>query len=97
MIVIAIILGGESSDSVAITFLKVANPTLLKPKYQFHGEMGGRQIEQGFSSFFAIFHDFSKWRAPKALCNFEKSSNMTKIWQKMKKRLVQLAFNPFFG
>ena len=28
MIAIAIILGGESSDSVAITFIKVANPTL---------------------------------------------------------------------
>ena len=27
--------------------------------------------------------------------HFEKSSNMSKIWQKMKKRLVQLAFKTF--
>ena len=28
---------------------------------------------------------------------FEKSSNMAKLWKKMKKGLVQLALNPFFG
>jgi len=27
--------------------------------------------------------------------HFEKSSNMAKFWQKMKKSLVRLAFNPF--
>ena len=28
-----------------------------------------RQVEQGFSSFFGIFDDFSKWSVPKALLN----------------------------
>ena len=47
---------------------------------------------------FAIFDDFSKRRTSKvALKNFEKSSNMAKICPKMKKILVELAFNPFFG
>ena len=40
---------------------------------------------------------FSKWSAPKVQQNFEKSSKTTKIWQKMKKSLVQLAFNPFLA
>ena len=47
--------------------------------------MGLRQVEQGFALFFAkffgIFDYFSKF--------------MAKIWQKMKKSLVQLALNPF--
>jgi len=30
-------------------------------------------VEQGFSSFFAIFDDFAKWNKPKVLRNFEKS------------------------
>ena len=51
---------------------------------------GITQVEQGFSSFFAIFDNLSKWSA-------EKSSNLTKIWRKMKKRLVRLAFTSFFG
>ena len=55
------------------------------------------KVDQGFSSFFGVFDDFSKWRALKVLRNFEKSSNVPQIWQKMKKSLVQLAFNPFFG
>ena len=46
------------------------------------GEMGLRQVELGFSSFFAIvlgiFDNFSKWSAPKVLQSF-----------------VQLALNPF--
>ena len=45
---------------------------------------------------FDIFDDFSKWSALKALQNFEKSSNMAKIWQQMKKSLVQPALNKFF-
>ena len=36
-------------------------------------KMGWRQIEQGFSSFFAIFDDFSKLNALKVLRNFEKN------------------------
>ena len=44
-----------------------------------------RQIEQGFSSFFAIFDDFSKFRSTFCALNFEKSSTMGKIWQKIKK------------
>ena len=45
---------------------------------------------------FALFDDFSKWNVPKTLWKFEKWSNMAKLWQKMKKSLVQLAINPFF-
>ena len=43
--------------------------------------------DKGFSSFFAKFYD--------ALRNFEKSSNMTKIWQKLKKFLFDLLSTPF--
>ena len=32
-----------------------------------------------------------------AKCGYETLKNHQKIWQKMKKSLVQLAFNPFFG
>ena len=61
------------------------------------GEMCFRAlVELGFSSFFAknfgIFDKFfSKWSMPNALWNFENSSNMPKICQKLKKGLVQLA------
>ena len=51
--------------------------------WYYHGEMGLRQVEQGFSSFLpnslGILDDFSKW----SLC------------QKIKKSLVQLAINTF--
>ena len=61
--------------------------------FRCHGEMGLGPIEQGFSSFFAkffayVFDNFS----PKELRNFEKSSNMPKIWHKMNKSLDQLIF-----
>ena len=39
-----------------------------------------------------IFHSFT---IIFSTLHFEKSSNMAKIWQKMKKSLVRLAFNPF--
>ena len=46
---------------------------------QYCCEMGWRQVEQGFSSFFAkclLFDDFSKWSLPKKILqNLEKSSN----------------------
>ena len=63
-----------------------------------HYEMGWRKAEDGFSSFFVKFflciEDFSKWNITNVLLNFEKSSKMAKIWQKMKKIHVQLSFNP---
>ena len=43
-----------------------------------------------------IFDDRSKFRSAFVALHFEKSWNMAKIWQKMKKSLVQLAFSPFF-
>ena len=46
------------------------NPGFRYP--QCHGEMGLRKVEQGSSSFFAMFDDFSKWSMPKALQNFLK-------------------------
>ena len=69
---------------------------------QYRGEMDWWQVEQGFSSFFeyfflVIYDGFAKWSSPKVLWNFKKSSNVAKNWQKMKKSLVQLAFNPLFG
>ena len=36
-------------------------------------------------------------KLPQCVFHFEKSSNMSKIWQKMKRSPVQIAFNPFFG
>ena len=66
-------------------------------------EMGLRQVEQGFSSliiFCQIFVTLSyfiwwflKWITPKALWNFEKSANVTKNQQKMKKSLAQFTLN----
>ena len=58
-----------------------------------HKEIRWTQVEQGLSSFFTkflpyliIFQSGGYWRKLK-------SSNMAKIWQKMKK----LAFNPFLS
>ena len=53
-----------------------------------------RQIEQGFSSFFANFvNDISMFHSVFGVLHFEQSSKMAKISQKMKIILVQLAFN----
>ena len=46
-----------------------------------------RQVEQSFLHFFAIFDDFSKFHS---ILHFEKSSNMAKNWQEMKKSFVQI-------
>ena len=58
-----------------------------------------RHVEQGFSSFFAKFWAnlmiFLKIRIAPSIF-YEKSTNLTKILQKMKKSLVQLAFSPLF-
>ena len=56
-------------------------------------KMGWRQVEKELSLFFhqifAIFDDFSKWsRTKKVLRNFEKSTNMAAIWQKMKQKAL---------
>ena len=60
---------------------------------QYHGDiMGLRKFEQGFSSFFAIFDDFSKWSMPKPLGNFGKSSNMAKNVEKP----CSTCLNPIF-
>ena len=53
-------------------------------------------IEQGFSSFFAIFLAylmiFQNFAVLLASSSMNKSSNIAKIWQKLKKSLVQLVF-----
>ena len=50
------------------------------------GEIDLRQVEKGYSSFLpGIFDNLFLKDMTKALRNFGKSSNMTKIWQKMKK------------
>ena len=40
---------------------------------------------------------FRKFHSGFGALHFEKSSNIAKIWQKMKKSLVQFASNPFFS
>ena len=73
-------------------FLIHTNILLLKWGYYYTlvAEWGTRNadfryylgLQQGFSSFIAIFDDFSKWSTPKALWNFEKSSNIGKKEEK---------------
>ena len=58
--------------------------------------MSLRQVEQGFSSFFAKFDDFSKWGMPKWLQNFEKSSNMPKKMAKNEEILSSICQKPIF-
>ena len=60
--------------------------------------MGLRQIEQVFSLFFAKYlpHFQSVSVLKKVVRNFEESSNMAKIWQKMKKSLVPQCIQPIF-
>ena len=53
------------------------------------------KLNKAVLHFFAIFDDFSKWSALKALRHLEKSSTMPKIRQKMRKSLAQLASNHF--
>ena len=43
---------------------------------------GKYTVEQGFSLFFAIFDDFSKWSVLKAVQELENSSNMAKNEEK---------------
>ena len=50
-----------------------------------------------FCWIFGIVDDFSKWSKPKVMQNFEKSPNISTIWQQMKKNLVQLAWIQIFG
>ena len=54
------------------------------------------KLNKGFLHYcFAKFDDFSKFHIAFGAHQFEKSSNMAKIWQEMKEYLVQLAFYPF--
>ena len=45
-----------------------------------------RQVEQGFSSFFDIFDDFSKWSMPKTHFGTLKNHQ---IWQKFGKKIEE--------
>ena len=64
--------------------------------WRYHGVMGIRKLEQGFSSFcviiflayLRIFHRWACRRCWKTLKNHQ-------IWQKFGKNLVRLAFDPF--
>ena len=49
-----------------------------------------------FYQIFVVFDDFSKFCSTFDLLHNEKSSNIWQ-WQKMKKSLVQLAFNPYIS
>ena len=60
-----------------------------------HGEMGVRQVEQGFSLFFAKFDDFSKYSSPKALWNFENIINHAKSFEKEWRKALGL--KPIFS
>jgi len=48
-----------------------------------------------FLPIFDIFDDFSKFFSTVSALPFEKSSNMAKMYQKMRNCLVQLSLNPF--
>ena len=63
------------------------------------GEMwSSRQVEQGLSSFFAIFDDFSKFRRNFGMLYFERSSNMANIWQKNEVKPCSTCLKPWlFG
>ena len=50
-----------------------------------------------FYQIIGIFNNFSKWSLSKALWKIITHCDMLKIWQKMKKSLVQLAIKPLFG
>ena len=60
--------------------------------------MGLRQVEQGFSSFFAKFLAYLVifQSGPHQRCsgNFEKSSNMAKIWQKNEEKPCSTCLKP---
>ena len=62
-----------------------------------HPKNGLKENEQGFSSYFCqifgIFGDYSMLCSAFSTHHFEKSSNMLKFWQKIKKSLVALALN----
>ena len=55
------------------------------------------QFEQGFSSFFGIFDDFSKQRIPKALMNFEQSSKNGKDLAKNEENPSSTCIPPISG
>ena len=56
-----------------------------------HGEMGLRQVEQGFYSFFAKFLTYLMIFQSSAAPSECPTLKNHQIWQKMKKSLVQLA------
>ena len=55
------------------------------------------QFEQGFSSFFGIFDDFSKQSIPKALMNFEQSSKNGKDLAKNEENPSSTCIPPISG
>ena len=57
--------------------------------------MGEGKLNKAFLHFFAIFDDFPKFLSNFSILIFEKSSNMAKLFQKMKKSLVKFAVNEF--
>ena len=78
----------------------------MKPRFwvlEVPGEMGSwKQTEQGLSLFFCqilgIIDDiFRVQHAEGTMKLWKIVLNMPKIWQQMKKSLVQLALNPFFN
>ena len=67
-------MGKRVSETTRVPKTQVLG-TYPKPGFYVPAEIGLRQVEQGFSSFLAIFDYFSKWSVLKVLQNFEKSSN----------------------
>ena len=55
---------------------------LVSGLWKHHGEMGLRQVEQGSSSIFGIFDDFSKWSMPKGVEKLWKVINYAKKFGK---------------
>ena len=65
----------------------------LKPDFRVPGVQWKNGLQE--SHFLPTFYHI--WWFFKVLRNFGKPSNMPKFWQKMKKSLCRLAFNPFFS
>ena len=67
--------------------------------WKCHGEMGLRQVKQGFPSLFpqiyTIFDDFSKFSSTFGMLHYEKSSNMASIRQKLKNSHVDWHYTHF--
>ena len=74
---------------------RVSKIGFLWPEINVRNGLNASWVELGFSSFSANFFPFLIEFSKCHTLHIEKSSQIASIWQKMKKSLIQLAFNPF--